>query len=111
ETGLFGALFYFIALVAPWTALWFNRSRLKFSADLLVVSGVLAAVTIVGFFDYYTWLLGPGRLWQWLVWGLWGSIYQNCAGEIPGVSETPGVCTVKCWDGSKLQKVRLTLSE
>ncbi len=77
ETGLFGGLFYLMALVTPWVALWFNRRQLKFSPHLLAISGVLAAVTIVGFFDYYPWLLGPGRLWQWLVWGLWGSLYLN----------------------------------
>jgi hypothetical protein len=77
ETGLFGALWYAIALVAPWLALWFKRGRPTFSPDLLAISAVLAAVTLVGLFDYYTWLLAPGRLWQWLVWGVWGSIYLN----------------------------------
>jgi O-antigen ligase len=77
ETGLFGALFYFLALVSPWLAVWFNRDQLKFSPHLVAISGVLAAVTIVGLFDYYPWLLGPGRLWQYLVWGLWGSLYLN----------------------------------
>lgn len=77
ETGLFGALFYFLALVTPWLALWFNRRQLRFSPHLVAISGALAAVTLVGFFDYYPWLLGPGRLWQWLAWGLWGSFYLN----------------------------------
>ena len=77
ETGLFGALNYTLALVAPWLALWFNRGRSTFSPELLAISAVLAAVTLVGLFDYYTWLLAPGRLWQWLVWGVWGSIYLN----------------------------------
>lgn len=77
ETGLFGAVCYSLALVAPWLALWFNRGRLAFSPGLLAISAVLAAVTLVGLFDYYTWLLAPGRLWQWLVWGVWGSLYLN----------------------------------
>ena len=77
ETGVFGALFHSIAVTGPWLALWLNRRRLTPSPALIGVSGVLLAVTIVGFFDYYTWLLAPGRLWQWLVWGLWGAIYQS----------------------------------
>jgi len=75
ELGIFGALFYFMAMVGPWLALWFDRRHLDFSADLIAVSGLLAAVTIVGLFDYYPWLLPPGRLWQWLAWGLWAAIY------------------------------------
>ena len=39
-------------------------------------SGLLLALTLVGLFDYYTWLLVPGRLWQWLAWGLWAVAFQ-----------------------------------
>ncbi len=77
ETGIFGALFYFLAMVAPWLAVWVNRERIELTPTFLGISAVLAAITIVGFFDYYTWLLAPGRLWQWLVWGLWASEYQS----------------------------------
>ncbi|MCK4898939.1 MAG: hypothetical protein KAS38_09185, partial [Anaerolineales bacterium] len=76
ETGIFGALFYFLAMVAPWLAVWLNRDRLDLTPSFLGTSAVLAAITIVGFFDYYTWLLAPGRIWQWLIWGLWASEYQ-----------------------------------
>ncbi len=81
ETGVIGALFYFAAMLAPWLALWLNRRRLIFSPALIGISGVLLAVTLVGFFDYYTWLLAPGRLWQWLVWGVWAMIYSRSFGE------------------------------
>jgi hypothetical protein len=77
ETGIVGALFYFAALLAPWLALWLNRRRLRWSPALIGISGVLLAVTLVGFFDYYTWLLVPGRLWQWLIWGLWSAAFSN----------------------------------
>jgi O-antigen ligase len=77
EIGIFGALFYLIIMLGPWLALWRNRRRLTFSPALIGVSGALLAVTLVGFFDYYTWLITPGRLWQWLVWGLWGAVYQS----------------------------------
>jgi O-antigen ligase len=81
ETGIFGALFYLVAMLAPWLALWWNRKRLVFSPALVGMSGVLLAVTLVGFFDYYTWLLAPGRLWQWLTWGTWGALYSQSFGE------------------------------
>ena len=77
ETGIFGALFYFLAIVAPWLAVWVNRERIELTPTFIGISAVLAAITIVGFFDYYTWLLAPGRLWQWLVWGLWAAEYQS----------------------------------
>ena len=77
EIGVVGALAYVVALIGPWLALVVNRRRLTFSPALIGVSGVLLAVTLVGLFDYYTWLLAPGRLWQWIVWGLWAAIYQS----------------------------------
>jgi len=78
EIGLFGALAYALAIVTPWIALGlalFRRARLSVSPSLIAVTGLLFAVTSVGFFDYYTWLLAPGRLWAWLTWGLWGALY------------------------------------
>ncbi len=77
EIGLLGAAFYFVAIVAPWLAVWLNRERIELTPSFLGISAVLAAVTIVGFFDYYTWLLAPGRIWQWLVWGIWAAEYQS----------------------------------
>jgi hypothetical protein len=72
ETGILGALFYFALMLAPWIALWVYRARLIESPMFIGVSAVLLAITVVGLFDYYTWLLVPGRLWQYLAWGLWG---------------------------------------
>ena len=80
ETGLPGAMAYLIALIAPWLALmwgWRRGPGRALSPALIAASGALVAVTLVGFFDYYTWLLAPGRLWQWLVWGLWAGSYQS----------------------------------
>lgn len=74
ETGLLGAVFYLILLAAPWGALFFRR-RMQISPDLVTASAVLLAISVVGFFDYYTWLLVPGRLLQWLAWGLWAKVY------------------------------------
>jgi O-antigen ligase len=77
ETGLFGAFFYVSAAMAPWLLMWFRRKRLVFGPALIGSSAVLLAVTVVGFFDYYPWLLAPGRFWHWLAWGLWAASYQN----------------------------------
>jgi O-antigen ligase len=69
ETGIFGALFYFLLLTLPWLVLL--RRRSDWSNPALVGSAaLLLAITVVGFFDYYTWFSTPGRLWQWLAWGL-----------------------------------------
>jgi O-antigen ligase len=81
EIGIFGALFYTIVMVAPWIALYSKRKYLIFSPELLGVIALLIAVSVVGFFDYYTWLLAPGRLWQWLAWGLWGSVFGAFRGK------------------------------
>jgi O-antigen ligase len=75
ETGIFGALFYFLILAGPWAAMFFYRKRLDFSPSLIAAAGALAAVTVVGFFDYYPWLLAAGRFWQWMIWGLWASFF------------------------------------
>jgi hypothetical protein len=69
ETGIFGATFYFLILILPWIVL-LRRQNLFNHPEVAAASAVLLAVTVVGFFDYYTWLLTPGRLWQWLAWGL-----------------------------------------
>jgi O-antigen ligase len=82
ETGMLGALFYLGVLFGPWLALWLRRKQLIFSPAFIGVSGTLLAVTLVGFFDYYTWLLAPGRLWQWLVWGVWGALYQRSSSGV-----------------------------
>lgn len=76
ETGLFGALFYSLALVAPWLALFFRRRRLRFSLDLLGASAALLALSLVSFFDYYPWLLVPGRFWFWFLTASWVALYQ-----------------------------------
>lgn len=77
DTGILGGLFYAILLVAPWLALFVSQKKIQFAPHLAAASGALAAITIVGFFDYYPWLLTAGRFWQWLLWGLWASFYTT----------------------------------
>ncbi len=69
ETGLLGGAFYLLLLVLPWVALARHTESLA-QPWVAGSAALLLAVTVVGFFDYYTWLLVPGRLWQWLAWGL-----------------------------------------
>lgn len=75
ETGLIGGTFYLLLLVSPWLVMWMRRRHLRLTPDLAVSCALLLASTLVGFLDYYTWLLVPGRLWQYLIWGIWGSAY------------------------------------
>jgi len=77
EIGIVGGLIFAMVLIAPWIALFVNRRRLRWSTALIGVSAMLLAVSVVGLFDYYTWLIAPGRLWQWMIWGLWGMVYQS----------------------------------
>lgn len=73
ETGILGGAFYFLLAILPMLVFFIGRSR--FLRDPQVIAGfaLLLAVTVVGLFDYYTWLLVPGRLWQWTAWGLWSA--------------------------------------
>ncbi|MDX1437319.1 MAG: O-antigen ligase family protein [Anaerolineales bacterium] len=82
ETGIFGGLVFAILTVLPWVSMWINRGHLKFKPDLIFASGSLMAVTLVGIFDYYPWLLAPGRYWLWTIWGLWGAFYVLSFREI-----------------------------
>jgi hypothetical protein len=74
ETGLVGATFFLALLAIPWLVLWRKRS-MPFTPGLIAAFGLLLSISVVGFFDYYPWLLAPGRLWLWLGWGLWGAFY------------------------------------
>lgn len=69
ETGMFGAIFYFLLMILPWIAFSRNAEARK-NLQVIGAMGLFLAVAIVGFFDYYTWFSTPGRIWQWLAWGL-----------------------------------------
>ncbi|MDI6694414.1 MAG: O-antigen ligase family protein [Anaerolineales bacterium] len=75
ETGIFGAMFYFLALTTPWLAIWIWRRRLNFNLYFVGACSVLLTISVVGLFDYYPWLLAPGRFWQWMAWGLWAAFF------------------------------------
>jgi O-antigen ligase len=75
ETGLVGGAAYLVILLAPWVAL--ARHRRRWTGELAVASAALAALTVVGLFDYYTWTYSAGRLWAWIVLGLWVGAYRR----------------------------------
>jgi O-antigen ligase len=82
ETGILGALCYLAIAVGPWLAM--VRDRARWTRALVGASATLAAVTIVGLFDYYTWTPSVGRTWAWIVLGLWVVAYraaQDGAGD------------------------------
>jgi hypothetical protein len=80
EMGIAGAIFYFGLLVLPWLALL--RHRQQWTAELAAASAALAAVSVVGLFDYYTWSFSAGRIWAWIVLGLWARAYRNATAEV-----------------------------
>ena len=75
EAGIMAALCYLAVLVVPWLALL--RLRGRWTPELAAASAALAAVTVVGLFDYYTWTFMPGRIWAWLVLALWAGAYAR----------------------------------
>jgi O-antigen ligase len=77
ETGVVGAACYLVLLVAPWIAL--VRARTRWTPALVAASGVLAAVTTVGFLDHYTWTTPAGLIWVAIALGLWAAAYRAAA--------------------------------
>jgi O-Antigen ligase len=81
ELGLLGAACYGWLVVAPWLAL--ARRVRRWTPELVAASAALAAVTVVGLFDYYTWTFAPGRIWAWLLLGLWAGAYVRATAPRP----------------------------
>jgi hypothetical protein len=48
-----------------------------FSVDQIGAAALLLAVSVVSLFDYYPWLLVPGRFWAWMAWGLWAAAFPR----------------------------------
>jgi O-antigen ligase len=84
ETGFFGAIFYLLLLCLPWIV-FSRRADLRANPRMIGVMGLLLALTVVGFFDYYTWFSTPGRLWQWLAWGLFAVAMDSSAQGTPNL--------------------------
>jgi O-antigen ligase len=68
ETGMFGAVFFVAANVLPFYFVFRNRGYLR-NANIILALALILAVTVLGLFDHYPWILVPGRLLHWLAWG------------------------------------------
>jgi hypothetical protein len=79
ETGVMGAVFYFLLSFAPWIMFAARRRELMNKPLVMGALGLLLAISVVGLFDYYTWMYAPGRLWQWLGWVLFSSAWKESA--------------------------------
>ncbi len=79
ETGVFGALSYLAIELFPWAYMFLRRKQIAFTPALIGVSAALLAVSVISLFDYYPWMLNPGRLWQWLIWGLWAGLVARAS--------------------------------
>jgi len=49
----------------------------------------LAAVTVVGLFDFYPWTASAGRTWAWILLGLWVVAYRVALEAIPDGEPAP----------------------
>jgi O-antigen ligase len=75
ETGVPGGIFYFLLLSAPWILFAVRWRDLIHKPLMMGALALLLALSVVGLFDYYTWMYAPGRLWQWLGWGLFSAAW------------------------------------
>lgn len=79
ETGVIGAAPYLLLFLVPVLG-FLLRWRFYIQHPLILGAfALLLSVSVVNLFDYYTWMYAPGRLWQWLVWGLYSSALSNAA--------------------------------
>lgn len=73
ETGLAGGVFYFLLLAAPALVFLFRWQEIFNHPYLMGALALSVGLFVVGLFDYYPWSYAPGRLWQWLAWGLFSA--------------------------------------
>jgi O-antigen ligase len=77
ELGLLGGMLWLWLLTIPWLALAIKRRAVVRAPWLAATAAALLVITVLGFFDYYPWLLAPGRIWQWSAWGLLAAAYVS----------------------------------
>ncbi|MBK8784524.1 MAG: O-antigen ligase family protein [Anaerolineales bacterium] len=77
ETGVLGGIFYLLLLVIPLVSFASNWKSFSQKPVMLGAFALLLAITVVGFFDYYTWSYAYGRAWQWLGWGLYSAALET----------------------------------
>jgi hypothetical protein len=87
ELGVPALIAFAALLAAPWVLL--ARRRGRWTVELAVASAALAAMTVLGLLDYYLWTFSAGRIWAWLVLGLWvGALGRSDAGTPERLAST-----------------------
>jgi hypothetical protein len=79
ETGILGGIFYLLLLTIPFASLVLSWKSFSQKPLMMSTFALLLAITVVGFFDYYTWSYSYGRAWQWLGWGLYSAALEMAA--------------------------------
>jgi len=89
ELGLLGAMCYLALMVAPWLTL--ARRSVRWTPELIATSASLAAWTVVGLFDYYTWGYPAGRLWTAILIALWVVALRAARVAVGDAPSTPPI--------------------
>jgi len=76
ETGVIGAGFYLGLMLLPLVVFIRQRERMLREPWPTATLTLIIALILIGFFDHYPWMLVPGRLLQWMVWGLWAASFN-----------------------------------
>jgi O-antigen ligase len=77
ETGVVGGVFYLVLFLAPFADFLLHWRSYIQNPRAIGVLALILAITVISLFDYYTWLYAPGRLWQWLAWGLYSVVSEK----------------------------------
>jgi len=77
ETGVLGGGFYLLLFVSPALTFLLRWKHYIQHPLALGVFALLLSISVVNLFDYYTWMYAPGRLWQWLAWGLYSAVLEQ----------------------------------
>lgn len=81
ELGLGGGLLWLTLAGGPWVGLWrgwrgWPAAQMPLSAATSIAA-MLAALTVISWFDFYPWFSPQGRLLSWIAWGLWAQTFAR----------------------------------
>lgn len=77
EIGIAGGEFYLLLSLAPGVDFLLRWRAYVQNPLAMGVFGLLVTISVINLFDYYTWSYAPGRLWQWLAWGLYSLVSRR----------------------------------
>jgi len=73
ETGVIGGAPYLLLMISPAIFFIFKWREYVHKPFIMGALALLIVISVVNLFDYYTWMYAPGRLWQWMAWGLYSA--------------------------------------